>query len=456
MPLSREKLKFWSLRLLVLSFFLLGGFSFEGKAIASTIYSQPDSSGTISNSGVGNCDSDQLECSIVGSFSLSASTTFSPSSTGQFNLSSGNTGLNYTFYICTSSDVNTCLDTASFAFSGGSGSFPNGDLNLVGGEGTTTLSAGAYEVMLVNNQGYPYTSWSIKADASNANFYGYLTDDSGGSFDPSLNSPRFTNFVVNPGSHTVNIEGYWEASSTSPGDSQSLVFVEGSTLLPQVTSDTEVASTTGYFDFTFPFVDSSISISATSTAYTLGSDMLFNARIIQNFANFDPFNASGTAPIVLAATSTSLAASSTVTVNVGSAASLASLPAPSNCSLGNLVGCAETALTWTFYPTADTLSQFSSISLAGKFPFAYIYQLGSIREALLSASSTAPTSLSIDLWKLPGATSTTTLQLISQTQIAAVPFSGTIYLIMDALIWLGTAEYVYYRVIRVHDSVTPK
>jgi len=97
---------------------------------------------------------------------------------------------------------------------------------------------------------------------------------------------------------------------------------------------------------------------------------------------------------------------------------------------------------------------FFSDEARGKFPFVYVYQLGAIRTSLLSASSTAPTGLTVNLWKIPGQ-ATSTIELISQTKVAAVPFSGTIYTILTWLIWLLMAEYIYVRVIKMHDTTTP-
>jgi len=126
------------------------------------------------------------------------------------------------------------------------------------------------------------------------------------------------------------------------------------------------------------------------------------------------------------------------------------------CGISDLSGCFQNALAALFYPTITPGAAFNAIQddARGRFPFVYVYQLGDIRTSLLTASSTAATSVTINLWKL-GSSATTTINLISQSAIAAVPFSGTIYTVLTWLIWLGMAEYIYYRVIRMHDTHTP-
>lgn len=129
---------------------------------------------------------------------------------------------------------------------------------------------------------------------------------------------------------------------------------------------------------------------------------------------------------------------------------------PQPCGISDLSGCFQNALAALFYPKSSPGSTFAAISdeARGKFPFVYIYQLGAIRTSLLSASSTAPTGLTVNIWKIPGQ-ATSTIELISQTKVASVPFSGTIYTVLTWLIWLLMAEYIYVRVIKMHDTTTP-
>lgn len=110
-----------------------------------------------------------------------------------------------------------------------------------------------------------------------------------------------------------------------------------------------------------------------------------------------------------------------------------------------------------FVPDQTTIAQIANLPsiAATRAPFVYAFQIGAIRNAVFTASSTASTSLTVALWHLPGSMATTTITLISESEIAAVPYSGAIYDIMTFLIWLSMAEYIYYRVIRMHDTHTP-
>jgi len=264
---------------------------------------------------------------------------------------------------------------------------------------------------------------------------------------------QFYSFTIDQAHGLVNATGYWSAS-TSPAASQQLYFVESTPAFSQVAAYSYVATTTGNFNFSFPYVDSSFKISATSTSYSLGSSMLFSAKIFQNYASYDPFNASGTEPVLLAATSTSLAATSTVTVDTSSSVSLSGLPEPSDCGVTALTGCIKNAAVWLFYPTSASIAQWSNLSLRGKFPFEYAYQIGDIRQTLLSASSTAATSVNVPLWKLPSQ-ATSSLVMMSSALIAAVPYSATVKTIVTAILYLMMAEYVYYRILKTHDTNTP-
>lgn len=270
----------------------------------------------------------------------------------------------------------------------------------------------------------------------------------------SINTtPRIDYFFVHTDTQLVDVGGYMIGSSTA-STTQRLVFYQTSSSLGQENTVTVNASSTGTFLYHFPFSSINFQINATSTSPTISSPLTLVGKIYQIYSNFDPFTNTGTTQTLLVATSTSIAASSTASVSSGSALSLSGLP-DQPCSITQFSGCIKNAFVWLFYPTSDSIDQFSEISLQGKFPFAYMYQLGEIRSDLLSASSTAPLSLSVNLWKMPGH-ATSTLTLISRDMIAAVPFAGTINTILIGLIWLLTAEYIYYRVIRVHDTHTPQ
>jgi len=263
---------------------------------------------------------------------------------------------------------------------------------------------------------------------------------------------RIDYFFVHTDTQLVDIGGYMTGSSTA-STTQRLVFYQTSPSLGQESTITVNASSTGSFLYHFPFLSINFQINATNTSPTLSSATTLVGKIYQIYSDFDPFSNTGTTQTLLVATSTSIAASSTASVDTGSALSLSGLP-DQPCSLTQFSGCIKNAFVWLLYPSSDSLDQCSGISFQGKFPYVYMYQLGAIRSNFLSASSTAPTALTINIWKIPGQ-ATSTLTLISESMVASVPFAGTINTVLLGLIWLLTAEFIYYRVIRIHDTHTP-
>lgn len=120
------------------------------------------------------------------------------------------------------------------------------------------------------------------------------------------------------------------------------------------------------------------------------------------------------------------------------------------------IGCyLKNAFAWAFYPDPQSTEQFSTLgdSLQGKFPFAYAYQVGDLREELFGASTT-PQTISFTMKLIPGHASST-IEVLSQAKLSAVPYANTIKTILGWLLWFFAIEFVYYRVIRSHDSNTP-
>jgi len=273
---------------------------------------------------------------------------------------------------------------------------------------------------------------------------------------PDDTSTRFTAFTISTTTQTATITGYWTASSTSQSNTQELRFWQSSPTLGLENQQNLYATTTGNFSFTFPYLDTSFQISATSTSFTLGTDTSFFAEIYQLSGSYNPFSNTGTPPILLAATTTSVSATTSPTVISNNPRSLSGLPEPEDCSLGNLTGCIKNAGVWLFYPSSDSINSFKGLSdtLSGKFPFAYAYGMNALRMELFNAVQTSTTSISLTFKIIPGH-GTSTLELLSASKLTAVPYSGTVKIILGWILWLLGVEYIYYRVLRSHDSSTP-
>jgi len=103
--------------------------------------------------------------------------------------------------------------------------------------------------------------------------------------------------------------------------------------------------------------------------------------------------------------------------------------------------------------SSSPLQAIKNLTLANSFPFSYIYELGDIREALFSATSTASTTVSVTIPWFGGTERQITF--LSVGMLSAVSFAGLIRTLLTALLWLMLAELIYVRVMRIHDNHTP-
>jgi len=129
-------------------------------------------------------------------------------------------------------------------------------------------------------------------------------------------------------------------------------------------------------------------------------------------------------------------------------------PIDLNCATIDIACHIKSAGLWLFSPSGDSTSQFSNLTLRNSVPFCYIYDVGNLRTELFSAQQTATSTVSVQIRGFTQSTSTITF--LSRSMLEAVPYAGTIKTILGWLLYLMMIEYVYYRVIRVHDSNTPK
>lgn len=125
---------------------------------------------------------------------------------------------------------------------------------------------------------------------------------------------------------------------------------------------------------------------------------------------------------------------------------------PSNlaCSLGTMF---KNILLIIFSPSADSVDRFRSLAdtLKVKAPFAYAYDMNDLRMELFNATENSTSSVSLSFKIIPGA-GTSTLEVFSKDKLASIPFSNTIKTVMGWILWLLACEYIYYRVIKIHDK----
>lgn len=145
----------------------------------------------------------------------------------------------------------------------------------------------------------------------------------------------------------------------------------------------------------------------------------------------------------------------TTTIATSTSDTFPGAPLPIDCSSLDIACHLKNALVYIFYPSAESIENFKSLSedLKTKAPFVYVYQVGELREEMFGASTT-PQSISLNFHIIPGH-ATSTLELLSKSKLEAVPFAGTVKTVLGWILILLGVEYIYYRVIRTHDQ-TPQ
>jgi len=96
---------------------------------------------------------------------------------------------------------------------------------------------------------------------------------------------------------------------------------------------------------------------------------------------------------------------------------------------------------WAFIPKEINVTNVKNISFASSTPFSYLYDTPNLINDFLNIDTTATSSLSIDL-KFPEI-ATSTLELISENKLKAIPFAGTLKNILSGLMYLMTGLTIY-------------
>lgn len=274
---------------------------------------------------------------------------------------------------------------------------------------------------------------------------------------PANLTSRIDTFSYATSTHFVNITGYWNATTT-PLVYESLEFLQESVVQGQQSYVKVIATSTGAYNFTFPFYGLVTPYSGSTTTVPIISPYTLKATLSQYDENyFDPFGSLG---LDSSKYFTLIDATSTVVTDLTVAGwdpTTNPLTMPEyECSISSITGCLKNAFVWLFYPGAFATEQFKTLSttMQTKFPFAYVYGINTMRTELFNATSTASTTISLNLKLVPGH-GTSTLVLLSQEKLTAVPFAGSVKTILGWILWLLGIEYIYYRTLRSHDPNTP-
>ena len=183
--------------------------------------------------------------------------------------------------------------------------------------------------------------------------------DWSGNFPIIDTTTHFTSFAVSTTTGTVNIQGYWNATTTN-GIYEQLQFYQYDTIFGQQSFTTRTATTTGNFNWTFPYVDPPTTTGTTTAQF--GVDTTFYAKIYQYNNNYfnDPFTGiiDPLYKTLLVATSTTMSPTA-LFYNIASTTALFAYP-EYECGLTSMIGCIKNALIWAFYPTEDTITNYNS------------------------------------------------------------------------------------------------
>jgi hypothetical protein len=308
----------------------------------------------------------------IGSFTLSAPTIFDSNSTfrGWEKREIGIcTSAGITFFIATSTDFYQEFYFNPISFGGGETSFNQFD--TTGSFSTTTLPAGNYNVYVYSNCSGDRVK--MKSLTLNGNdFYGIITDTGG--YTPPI--PHIQSLTFSTTTAIANITGYWEATTT-PYVSQKLSFWQFSNALGKESYVQLVATTTGYFNFSFTFKDPySFTATTSTTTAPIYSIFTLNASLDQYDETNYVFPYGGTIINNIDATSTTISAVDNYNASdfISSPRALALYP-EYECGITSLTGCFKNAIIWAFYPTQEALDNWSSLFtvIQTKAPIGYFY-----------------------------------------------------------------------------------
>jgi len=116
------------------------------------------------------------------------------------------------------------------------------------------------------------------------------------------------------------------------------------------------------------------------------------------------------------------------------------------CGITDLSGCIVNALAFVFVPSASSTEAFTSINndLAGKFPFAYLYDAASAMSSVFTLSQTNNTSISVPFLN-------TSIPIISASTFANLPQASLIRGFLVAFLWLAFLGTMYRRTYRIFN-----
>jgi hypothetical protein len=191
----------------------------------------------------------------------------------------------------------------------------------------------------------------------------------------SFDTPRISSFSYSTTTGYANVQGYWIATTT-PYISQKLSFWQFSNFLGQESYVQLTATTTGLFNFSFPFKDPYVWTIGSTTTAPIYNSFTLNASLDEYDETNYIFPYGGTIITNLDTASSTISAITQYNASdfTSSPRALALYP-EYECGITSLTGCFKNALIWTFYPTQEALDNWNSLltTIQTKAPIGYFY-----------------------------------------------------------------------------------
>lgn len=225
--------------------------------------------------------------------------------------------------------------------------------------------------------------WFDFYSQNNGSYYMQFSVDSSGvaTFLPFNTTTRFTGINIATSTQTVNIQVYWNATTTSGITERLFIYQNG-----LITGYTELltdsypllqsmftATTTGAFNFTVPYkVLLSSSTATTTTPITSTSTILAYIYQYNNTYATDPFTGLTDSRYKTLLTATTTTITGYTGYKIDTIQQLNLYP-EYECSITSFTGCLKNAFIWSFYPTQDVINSFNNFTelIQNKAPFGY-------------------------------------------------------------------------------------
>jgi len=255
---------------------------------------------------------------------------------------------------------------------------------------------------------------------------------SGGGGSPAINTSYINTVLpaVNQNNASTNVafsaDYYWNSTAVYPG-------TDVTQIIAQITR-VDVAGAPVYFSF--PIVANTVTHVSSSTTlvsggrYSIGWGFATSSgtwRLIVDPYQFGVVSSTGLPPLIPDPPSSGYE------------------PDPLDCDTFDIACYLKSAFVWLFYPSQDSLSQWTTLSLRYKFPFSYLYDIGTAYNELFANGGSAEYLVQVNTGALG------TVTFISASQINAVPFASTIKTILGYLLWFMTGMFLYRLLHKAHD-----